>query len=345
MMESSKDMKLNNMKENKMKITLLFMLIYSQLFAEDLVTDKGIMDKNSSKTFQKNPLLPESTVAVVNGIAISEHELEREVAVEMPNTYFHSTVDGEKLEDLKKKALEKLVKKNLLYSYGLSKVSVTKDEIEDIMEAIIEQNESEEYVVKGLKQLGYTVKTFKKAVKKEELLRKLRIKELKVSISDDELREYYDKNMYKFKEPEKIRVRMIYIRNDPKDPEGHVKAKSKVEEAMEKIKAGEDFADIAAEYSNAMSRIKGGDMGFLHRGRLDKEVEEEAFALKKGDMSEIIEKNIGFYIVKVEDKITPPQKTFEEIKAGLKKELEAKEEKIKREKLLEKLMATAVIIK
>jgi peptidyl-prolyl cis-trans isomerase C len=291
-------------------------------------------------------LLPESTVAVVNGTAISVDERDKEVGKLLPKAYFHSSVNAEKLKDLQEKALETLIEKTLLYTYAVSKnIKTSESEVDEVMTNLAATYGSKEKLEEAVKQLGFTKETFREVVKKDETLKKLYKKEIKSDISDRALRDYYEKNSYKFKEPEKIRVRLIHIRNNPEDPEGKSKAKKRVDDAMAEIKKGTPFADVAAKYSTAMSRIKGGDMGFLHRGRLEVAVEDAAFSMEIGQTSEIIEQDIGFFIVKVEDKALSNQLSFEEVKDGLKKDLKTKEEDEKKAKLLERLMLNSVIVK
>lgn len=296
--------------------------------------------------FGEKTLLPESTAAVVNGIAISIDERDKEVGKLLPKAYFHSTVNDEKLKKLQEEALESLIEKTLLYSYALSNnINITESEIDDVMTNLAARYGSKDALQDAIKRLGFTNATFRYAVKKDEVLKKLYKKEIETKISDKELREYYDKNMYKFKEPEKIRVRLIHVRNDPEDPQGREKAKKRINEAFQELKEGTDFADVAAKYSTAMSRIKGGDMGYLHRGRLQKNVEDVAFSMDINNTSSIIEQDIGYFIVKVEDKLVPNQLSFEMVKESLAKDLKEKEESRKKSELLERLMKNSVIVK
>ncbi len=291
-------------------------------------------------------LLPEATVAVVNGIAISEDELDKEVGRLLPKAYFHSTLDEEKLKKLQEKALESLIEKTLLYGHALSKnIIASDDEVEAVMQKLTKTYGSKRALNDAIKRLGFTNKSFKEAVKKDETLKKFYKEEIEVNFSESQLKEYYEKNKYKFKEPEKIRVRLIYVRNDPKDPKGKEKAKKRIDEAFKKLNDGVSFADVAAKYSTAMSRIKGGDMGYLHRGRLDKAVEDKAFSMDVNSTSDIIEDDIGYFIVKVEGKKKQNQLSFETVKKGLKKDLKKKEEDKKKSQLLDNLMSTSVIVK
>ncbi len=292
------------------------------------------------------PSLPEATAAMVNGIAITDDELNKEIGKELPRTYYHATLNDEKLSKLKKKALQSLIEKTLLYQYARSQnIKVTDDEIDDVMDTLAEAYGSKSTLEKAFRQLGFTPKSFRKAIEKDEVLKKLYTKEIEVYIDESELKRYYDTNRYKFKEPEKIRVRLIHVRNDPKDPKGKQKAKATIDAAYKELKEGADFADVAAKYSTAMSRIKGGDMGYLHKGRLDAAVEEKAFAMDVNTTSDIIEDTIGYFIVKVEDKLEPNQLSFEQVKKSLKKDLKKRREKERKAALLKKLMATAVIVK
>lgn len=296
--------------------------------------------------YGEKTLLPESTVAVVNGIAISVDERDKEVGKLLPKAYFHTAVDEKKLKELQKKALDELIEKTLLYSYAISKkIKVSDSEIDDIMTNLAATYGSKKVLDDSIKQLGFTKATFKEAVKKDEVLKKLYKKEIEVNSSDSELRAYYDKNMYKFKEPEKVKVRLIHIRNNPEEADGKQKAKKRIDEAMAELKKGVPFADVAAKYSTAMSRINGGDMGFLHKGRLEQAVEDVAFSMDINKTSEIIEQDIGYFIVKVDDKTAPNQLSFDAVKNGLKKELKEKEENRRKAELLERLKLSSVIVK
>lgn len=296
--------------------------------------------------YGEKTLLPESTVAVVNGIAISVDERDKEVGKQLPKAYFHSTVDEKKLKELQKKALEELIEKTLLYSYAISKkIKVSDSEVDEVMTNLAATYGSKKTLEDAIKQLGFTTATFRDAVKKDEVLKKLYKKEIEANLSDKELKSYYDKNMYKFKEPEKVKVRLIHIRNNPEEADGKQKAKKKIDEAMAEIKKGVSFADVAAKYSTAMSRINGGDMGFLHKGRLEQAVEDIAFSMDINKTSEIIEQDIGFFIVKVEDKTAPNQLSLNAVKDSLKKELKEKEEKKRKAELLERLKLNSVIVK
>jgi peptidyl-prolyl cis-trans isomerase SurA len=95
-------------------------------------------------------------------------------------------------------------------------------------------------------------------------------------------------------------------------------AKAKIDSVYEKVKAGEDFAELAKEYSDdPASKEKGGDLGYFQRRTMVKPFDEAVFNLKVGQISDIVETNYGFHIIKLVDK--KPYPSFEEDKDNLKK--------------------------
>ncbi len=87
--------------------------------------------------------------------------------------------------------------------------------------------------------------------------------------------------------PEKIRCAHILVEKQ-----------SKALEVLEKLKAGQSFDKLAAEYSIDSSRKRGGDLGYFGHGVMVKEFEKAAFALKKGEVSQPIKTQFGYHIIK-----------------------------------------------
>jgi peptidyl-prolyl cis-trans isomerase D len=141
-----------------------------------------------------------------------------------------------------------------------------------------------------------------------------------VSVSEEELKNYYDQNMARLSNLEERRVSHILITADAAAPAAERdKARAKAEKLLAEIKQSPDkFADLARKNSqDPGSAAKGGDLDFFARGAMVKPFEEAAFALKKGDTSNVVETEFGFHILRLTDIKTPKQKTFEESRATL----------------------------
>jgi peptidyl-prolyl cis-trans isomerase C len=267
--------------------------------------------------------------AKVNGIAITQREVDEATAILLPRASYHGNVAPEKIRELQKKALDNLIKEELFYREGLKKgYKVPKSDIGKRVDEIIKKYPSKSAFKDALKKYGITEEDVRKKVG-HMMLADLLLKEevyKKAEITENQLLDYYEKNREKFQKPEAARLSHILIKVPPEaSKEEKEKLKKKAENIYEKLKKGEDFAKLAWDNSDDPSRVKGGDLGVVHRGRLEPDVEGPAFALKKGEMSGIVPSLFGHHIFKALEKLPPQQLKFEEVKDKLKKELEEKE--------------------
>ncbi len=286
------------------------------------------------------------SVAKVNGEDITRADIERAIDVLAPRTYFHANITAEKREKLVDEALDNVIERKLLSQYAKKLgIKASDAEVKEYVAKIANKLGDKKNFIKALKKANMDYDTFENEIKIDIQMKKLYEKKIKKTYTEAEIKEYYEKNRFKFQEPEKVKVRVVYARNDPTHPDGKSRALKKIKEAQLKIKEGAKFADIASKYSDAMSRVKGGDVGYTHKGMLDPAIDKVAFALKAGETSEIIEDAKGFYIVNVEEKIIPKPITYEETKGKLRKRMISKIEKQRKKELLDKLLKDAKIKK
>jgi len=91
-------------------------------------------------------------------------------------------------------------------------------------------------------------------------------------------------------------------------------ARKKIEDILKQVKEGKDFAELAIELSDGPSKERSGDLGFFARGSMIKPFEDVAFALSVGEVSDIVETQFGYHIIKVTDKKSKREVPFEELK-------------------------------
>ena len=178
----------------------------------------------------------------------------------------------------------------------------------------------------ALKGSGMSEKDLQKKIERALLLQKIQKKEIeeKVQVIDQELRDYYDKNRKQFLRPESARVRQLLIGIDPgSSRKTWEEGEKRSREMLQRIKKGEDFASLAKQYSTeAASKEKGGDLGFIHRGQLSPELENLAFSLKVGEVGGPIRSIYGFHLIKLEENRPSVQLEFSQVdKNLLRKEL------------------------
>ena len=108
--------------------------------------------------------------------------------------------------------------------------------------------------------------------------------------TDADAKDFYDKNPDKFKQPETVRASHILIRVDEGRTRPRKKeARAKIDGVLKRAKAGEDFAALAKENSEDGSAAQGGDLGFFPRGQMVPAFDQAAFALKPGEISDVVD--------------------------------------------------------
>lgn len=145
----------------------------------------------------------------------------------------------------------------------------------------------------------------------------------KTSVSDDEVKEYYERNKEKFTTPEQVKASHILVKiNLGASPEEKKKAREKAKQILEWLKKGEKFETLAEQYSeDQQSKTRGGSIGYIARGRMPKSFDEQAFSMKPGQISDVVETDYGYHIIQVEDHRDAVIKTFDEVKGSIKEQL------------------------
>jgi peptidyl-prolyl cis-trans isomerase D len=139
--------------------------------------------------------------------------------------------------------------------------------------------------------------------------------ERKIQISPDAIKRYYDLHEERFKIPKKVKARELLIRINPEDPPNKIEEKrKKAEEILERAKKTKDFGSLAKQYSESITASKGGDMGWVQEGMVDKSVEKALFSTKAGQLSGVVKGREGFYFFKIEKIVNEKLKSLDEVK-------------------------------
>ncbi len=143
-----------------------------------------------------------------------------------------------------------------------------------------------------------------------------------VQVTREDLLRYYNQHRDDYKVADEVNLRLIQVRTPPPGSDGKVDpkaveaAKQKAEDILKKLKAGANFAELAKKESDDPSKDNGGELGWIGRGRIP-DIEDQIFALKKGQTSDVLRSALGFNIVRVEDKRTAHVQTLEEVKSTI----------------------------
>ncbi len=141
-----------------------------------------------------------------------------------------------------------------------------------------------------------------------------------VKVQDKDIEDYYEYNKLSFKEARQVKARHILFKVKDKAGEEEEKAiRDKAKSVLELARQGKDFSELAREYSEDITKAKGGDLGYFKEGTMTKPFEEAAFALEVGKVSDPVRSSFGYHIIKVEDKKEERTRPLEEVREEVRK--------------------------
>ncbi len=146
----------------------------------------------------------------------------------------------------------------------------------------------------------------------------------KVTVAEEDISDYYESNLEEFKSPQTVQARHILIKVDQNaTPEQVEEARQRIDEVHKLAKAGQDFAELAKQYSEGPTKTKGGDLGTFRRQDMVKPFSDKAFALPAGEISEPVRTNFGWHIIKVEQVNPAAIKSLDEARPEIERKLKA----------------------
>ena len=294
-------------------------------------------------TFVAWPVLAEEKqssgdkVAVVNGTVITQKNFSNEVMVVRQKIESKGKrLNDSQISKLKTDILEGLIDRELLYQESQKKGFKVEDEaVNEQFETLKKRFSNETEFRSSLVKMNLTEAGIRDQIKKGMSIQQFIDKQFaqEKTVSAEEIKAYYDSHPDFFKKPEQVWASHILIKVDPlADESVKAEARKEIEKVQQRLRNGEDFAALAKEFSKCPSSANGGDLGSFKRGQMVKPFEEASFALKPGEVSEIVETKFGYHLIKVTGKESEKNLTFEEIK-----EDSRLVELIKKQKIREKI--------
>ncbi len=212
---------------------------------------------------------------------------------------------------------------------------VTNTQVRNLMQMSLGPSEASSGLGKQLERLKVNLSFAKISDTNFSSSAEVKDAELSSFVSDEAnqsaIKDYFTANKTNYQEEEEVQARHILIKFDAAKAGNKEKALSKIQ-GLKKRLATEDFAKLAKEFSDDPgSKVKGGDLGFFGKGRMVPAFEKVAFSAKVGDVSEPVESQFGYHLIKVEAKKAAVTKVLADVKSEVAKEL-IKENKVKAER-------------
>jgi len=151
---------------------------------------------------------------------------------------------------------------------------------------------------------GFTEETYREDIRQQVSVQRMISQGIapSISISDEEVENFYEANMDQMHRPVAVHARHILIKPESAEPEAQQAAKDEAGEILAEIRAGEDFVKLATDRSQAPSAPQGGDLGYFGPGKMVEPFEKAAFALQPGETSEVVQTQFGYHIIRLEDR-------------------------------------------
>jgi parvulin-like peptidyl-prolyl isomerase len=313
------------------------------------------------------------SVAEVNGEKITRDQLDKRIkkiqlALEQQGASFTGTQGISMLKALEKQTLDEMIDQTLLMQAAKKEAVIpSKAEAAKAIADIKTRFGGETKFNEALKQYGYTVAELEEMWTSDTSRSKLFDKiTANISVTDDEIKQWYDKNTSKYKDPVKIKARTIMFKFDnpdqpaamggqqaPKVGRTEAAAQKLAEDIIKQLKGGADFAKLATEKSeDDRSKTDGGlvkdfsgKSPYPKGAAMSTEFDAAATALKPGQYSKTpVKTPQGYYVIKLEEIVPEKQLSLDEAKAKIREELLASKKQKRFNDYVTELKKTAKIV-
>ena len=228
---------------------------------------------------------------------------------------------------------------------------VTDEQFRRVLDNIRKENklESDEQFAAALKQEGITIEQLRKNLEKQMVINQVQQVEVagKVGISEGEAQAYYDEHKNEFTTPASLTLRelLVAVKSDGKtvNVAADEAAKAKAEGLLARARAGEPFATLVAEASEAPSKANGGLVGPLSASELDPGVLKLIEGLKPGGVSDVFRTGGGWALLQLESQTPPAVKSFEAAREDIAQKVYESKRNAEFGRYLAKLRSQAII--
>jgi peptidyl-prolyl cis-trans isomerase C len=292
------------------------------------------------------PAVLPDTVARVNGETITKTDFES--ALREVEGRAGGPVPADQRDRIYREVLDQMISFRLLVQETRARnIAATDAEIDARIAEIEQQFPTAEAFRQTLEQRKMTVAALRADAREGIVIDKLLQSEFagRISVSREDIDGFYQKNPSQFQQPERVRASHILIRfPDNANAAAKQQVRSRAEEILRALKAGNDFVDIAKTNSqDPGSAANGGDLGYFERGQMVGPFEETAFSLRPGQTSELVETEFGYHIIKVADKQASRTVPLDEVRPQIQQFLEGQEREEATQSFVESLKAKSKV--
>jgi peptidyl-prolyl cis-trans isomerase C len=266
-----------------------------------------------------------ANAAIVNGKSIAYGDFQREMQLYQRRKQSQGIQEQATAGQDNNAVINDMINRELMYQESVKKkMKVEPETIQEEFSAIQRQFPDQQQFEGWLASLNLTEKKLKEEISQRQGIRNLIEAEIapKVKITESEARVFYTSNPNLFQRPEEVHAQHILIKvENEADERKKADARKKIQGLKKRLDSGEEFSAIAKSQSDCPSAQNNGDLGFFSRGRMVPAFENAAFELKPGQISQVVETQFGFHLIKVLEHRPAVSLKFEEVQDRISDEL------------------------
>jgi peptidyl-prolyl cis-trans isomerase SurA len=269
-------------------------------------------------------------IARVNGVAITAFDVFEQTQRIFPYYQMHGGKVPEKYQDeIRKKAIEQLVSEELIYQDARRKgITVSSAEMQRVIKSAVVRLGSRKTYSEYATAMYGSVEEFERRLRRARVIAEYERREieLKAKVPEQKLREIYDKNPAMFMRPEMVRFQTVTI-NVPDNASEAQKnmARKRMDEILPQARAAksfEEFGILAERASEDDYRVKMGDHGWRAVSEIPPALVKPIASLKAGAMSDVIETQLGFMVVRLEARNASKKLEYAEAREPIRHQME-----------------------
>lgn len=208
-------------------------------------------------------------------------------------------------KQMQREVVEQLIAQELLWQEAKRREFVADEKMVDArLEQIKGEFDSPQAFLFKIEDGGFTETSYREDVKRKLSVQRMIADGIVpgISVSDEEVENFYNTNLEQMQRPPEVHARHILITPESDEPAVIEAARQEIDAILADIRGGADFVAVAKERSQAPSAPEGGDLGFFGRGQMVPPFEQAAFALQPGEISNVVQTQFGYHLIKVEDR-------------------------------------------
>ena len=301
----------------------------------------------------------DGVAAIVNDKVITFSEVKKEV--DPTEKLLRDSYKGQELVDKVKEArlntLRALIERQLIIQdFAKQGFFIPENIIEDRMRVVIARQFDNDRTafIKTLLANGISLENYKQELREQTIVAAMRQKNVSsaVIVSPYKIEQYYQDNLRQFMTEDQIKLKLIYMKkplfkeartNKKGQKEEYDPSMAVMQEILYKLDTGSSFAELAKMYSEGPKREQGGDLGWITRENLRRDLAKVAFALRPGQTSRIVDTDDGYYIMEVDDIKRMTVQPIQEVRTQIEQTVQQEERQRLQQEWLDGLRAKAFI--